>query len=101
MLRLELAEAVIHSQSSIPDVVFPNNLLPFHVDQALLDRLKRNYGGSHQLLRPKPRAPETSEAGYVQWLNGIVDELKDITGHEPCRMWNNHFSTIPLPGVVS
>jgi hypothetical protein len=101
MLRLELDKAVIPSQSSIPDIVFPDNLLPFQVDQTLLDKLKINYNGYRWISQPKSEASETSEAKYAQWLNSIAAELKDVTGQQPRRTWNNRFSTTPLPGVAS
>ena len=85
----------------MPTIVFPDNLLPFQVDWTLLNKLKINYDGYRWISLPKPEPSETSEARYAQWLNGIAAELKDVTGHQPSRAWNNRFSTSPLPGVAS
>jgi hypothetical protein len=101
MLKLELAEAVISSQSNLPDIVFPDSLLPFNVDNALLKKLTRNYNGHRWILQPKPTVSEDSEACYADWFNSIADELKDLTKEDPCRTWNNRFSNTPLPGVTS
>lgn len=101
MLKLELAEAVISSQSNLPDIVFPDSLLPFKVDNALLKKLTRNYSGHHWIFQPNPAVSEDSEACYAHWFNSIADELKDLTKKDPCRTWNNRFSNIPLPGVTS
>lgn len=103
MLKLELSEAVINSQSSLPNIVFPDNLLPFKVDQTLLNKLTKNYSSSsfHWISQPEAKPAEMTETGIAQWLNGIAAELKEVTGHEVCRTWNAGYSTASLPGVAS
>ena len=103
MLKLELSEAVINSQSSLPNIVFPDNLLPFKVDQTLLNKLTKNYSSSsfHWISQPEAKPAEMTETRIAQWLNGIAAELKEVTGHEACRTWNTGYSTASLPGVAS
>jgi len=94
LMKCELAEAIIENHHPLPSLVFPDQHLPFKVDQQLLNSLSGIYNG-HSWISPPP----FTEAAYGKWLNSIGAALETATGQKCSRIWDSSYCNTPLPGT--
>jgi Fungal protein kinase len=94
LMKCELAEAIIEDHHPLPSLVFPDQRLPFKVNQQLLNSLSGIYNG-HSWISP----PSFTEAAYGEWLNSIGAALETATGHKCSRIWDSSYCNTPLPGT--
>jgi len=81
---------------TLPNVIFPDSLLPFVVDAALLGKLQDFWDPTQQTLKP----PTTyTEASVKRWLNRIGRSMAKATGaRRSKRQWTTQFTNSPIPG---
>jgi hypothetical protein len=79
MLDAELQNAVIGDGSHLVENIFPNQRLPFTVDQTLLDSLTTVYSNDLWITLPTLH----QEPAYATWMNEIGLYLPRIIARHP------------------
>ena len=93
-LEQELRDATLSDVETLVDNCFPDEQLPFPVNDELLRSLTNVYNGqSWTTLNGL-----SSEAGFSDSLNAIGAALADQTGHKVIRQWTADFCSTPLRG---
>ena len=93
-LAIELDKIAPISIVNLPSIVFPDSLLPFTVDEALINSLGyKIWNARRQTLKPPKKL---TEVAVQEWLNSIGQAVSDVTGFQPKKNWSSQYANTVL-----
>ena len=79
---------------NLPSIVFPNSLLPFPVNEALIASLGyKIWSTCHKILKPPKRLTEVT---VQEWLNNIGQVVSNVTGFKLKKFWSSQYANTIL-----
>ena len=93
-LAIELDKIAPIPIVNLPSIVFPDSLLPFPVNEALIASLGyKIWSTSHKILKPPKRL---TEVAVQEWLNNIGQAVSNVTGFKPKKFWSSQYANTVL-----
>ena len=95
-LAIKLDKIVPIPILNLPSIIFPDSLLPFPINEALVTSLGNKIWSSHKKILKPPKM--LTEIAVQEWLNNIVQAVSKATGFILKKTWSSQFTNTVLSG---